>query len=346
MIELLKNLITIPSISREETAAADFLQKWMQEAGIDVKRRGNNLWAESEAAGSKPAVLLNAHIDTVKPASSYSRDPFKAEREGDRIYGLGSNDDGGSLVTLLEVFLRLYKKDLPFRLIFSATAEEEVSGTGGIDAVLEDFGTVSVGIIGEPTGMRMAVAEKGLLVLDCTAAGVSGHAARGEGVNAIYKAVEDIEWFRSYKFQKVSDFLGEVRMSVTIVNAGSQHNVVPDSCTFTVDIRPNGEYSNQEILDIVRSHVSSEVKPRSMVHNSSNISMDHPLVRCGLALGLEAFGSPTLSNRTRCTFPTVKIGPGDSARSHSADEYICASEIEEAVDIYEKLLMSYGNSLE
>ncbi|MCQ2182176.1 MAG: M20 family metallo-hydrolase [Bacteroidales bacterium] len=346
MIELLQNLITIPSFSREEAAVADFLQNRMREAGIDVKRKGNNLWAESEPRCGKPTVLLNAHTDTVKPASDYTRNPFLPTREGDRIYGLGSNDDGGSLVAMLETFQRLYRKELPFRLVFSATAEEEISGAGGLDAVLEDFGEISLGIIGEPTGMKMAVAEKGLLVLDCTAVGRSGHAARGEGVNAIYKAMEDMEWFRTYRFPKVSEFLGEVRMNVTIVNAGSLHNVVPEKCTFTVDIRPNGEYSNMEILETVRSHVGSEVKPRSMTHNSSGISMEHPVVRCGLALGLEAFGSPTLSNQTRCDFPTIKIGPGDSARSHTADEYVCESEIRSAADVYEKLLLSYGNTLE
>jgi len=346
MIELLEKLITIPSISRDEAAAADFLQNWMREAGIDVKRRGNNLWAESEPEGSGPTVLLNSHIDTVKPAASYTRDPFAAVREGDRIYGLGSNDDGGSLVALLEVFLRLRGKSLPYRLVFSATAEEEVSGEGGLDLILGEMGKISLGIIGEPTGMRMAVAEKGLLVFDCTASGVSGHAARSEGVNAIYKALDDISWFRTYRFPRVSDYLGEVKMNVTIVNAGSQHNVVPDRCVYTVDIRPNGEYTNQEILDIVRSHVASEVRPRSMRHKSSSIGLEHPIVRCGMALGLEAFGSPTLSNSTRCDFPTLKIGPGDSARSHSADEFICESEVLSAVDIYEKLLLNYGNSME
>jgi len=346
MIELLRKLITIPSISREETAAADFLQKWMQEAGIDVKRKGNNLWAESEPEGGKPTVLLNAHIDTVKPAASYTRDPFSAEMEGDRIYGLGSNDDGGSLVAMLEVFLRLRGSELPYRLVFSATAEEEVGGAAGIDCVLPEFGDISFGIIGEPTGMQMAVAEKGLLVLDCTAVGKSGHAARKEGENAIYKAMEDMEWFRSYRFPKESQFLGEVMKNVTIVNAGILHNVIPDTCTFTVDIRPNGEYTNQEILDIIRANVSSEVKPRSMAHNSSSISMEHPIVRCGLQLGLKAFGSPTLSNQACCSFPTVKIGPGDSARSHTADEYICVSEVEEAASIYEKLLITYGNTME
>lgn len=346
MIELLKELISVPSVSREESAAADLLQKRMQELGLDVHRCHNNLWVESEPAGLKPTVLLNAHIDTVKPASGYTRDPFAAVQEGDRIYGLGSNDDGGSLVALLETFLILSRQILPYRLVFSATAEEEVSGEKGLEAIFDEVGEISFGIIGEPTGMRMAVAEKGLLVLDCTALGKSGHAARNEGENAIYKAMKDIEWFSSFRFPKDSEFLGPVKMTVTIIGAGTQHNVVPDRCDFTVDIRPNGEYSNQEILDIVRQNVGSEVKPRSMKHNGSSIDVRYPAVRCGLELGLETFGSPTLSNRSLCTFPTIKLGPGDSARSHTADEYICESEIRSAVTIYEKLLLRYGNTLE
>ena len=346
MIELLKQLIAIPSTSREEGAAADCLQKWMEAAGLDVHRTLNNVWVESEPKGLKPTILLNAHIDTVRPAPGYTRDPYKAEQEGDRIYGLGSNDDGGSLVSLLDVYMRMYRRNLPYRLVYAATAEEEVCGAGGIDAVFDEFGEVRLGIIGEPTGMDMAVAEKGLLVLDCVSTGVSGHAARNEGVNALYLAMDDIGWFRNYHFEKVSQHLGEVKMTVTIIAAGTQHNVVPDSCRFTVDVRPNGEYTNQEIVDIIRSHVKCSVTPRSMKHNSSSIPMDHPFVQAGLALGLKAFGSPTTSNQTRCSFTTVKIGPGQSSRSHTADEYICVSEIESATEIYIKLLESYGNTLE
>lgn len=347
MIELLKQLIAIPSVSREEGAAADCLQKWMEGRGLQVHRKFNNLWVETEAVSSKPTILLNAHIDTVKPAPGYTRDPFTPSLEGDRLYGLGSNDDGGSLVSLLEVFLRLNGKELPYRLVFSASAEEEVCGATGLVSILPEIGKVELGIIGEPTGMQMAVAEKGLLVLDCTSHGQSGHAARNEGVNALYAALDDIEWFRSYSFPKVNPQLGPVKMTVTIINAGTQHNVVPDKCVFTVDIRPNGEYTNQEIVDMVRASVSCDVQPRSMFHNSSSIPMEHPFVKAGLALGLEAFGSPTTSNQTVITeFKTIKIGPGQSSRSHSADEYICVSEIEDAVDIYLKLLESYGNTME
>lgn len=346
MIDLLKQLIAIPSPSRDEGAAADCLQKWMEAAGLDVHRTLNNVWVESEPIGTKPTILLNAHLDTVKPAPGYTHDPYEAEQEGDRIYGLGSNDDGGSLVALLEVYLRMCKQNLPYRLVYAATAEEEVCGAGGIDAVFDEIGEVELGIIGEPTGMNMAVAEKGLLVLDCVSTGVSGHAARNEGVNALYLAIEDINWFRNYHFEKVSEHLGEVKMTVTIIEAGTQHNVVPDSCRFTVDVRPNGEYTNLEILDIIKSHVKCSVTPRSTRHNSSCIPMEHPFVQAGLALGLKAFGSPTTSNQTRCSFTTIKIGPGESSRSHTADEYICESEIASAIDIYIKLLESYGNTLE
>ncbi len=347
MIELLKQLIAIPSVSREEGAAADCLQEWMEGRGLQVHRKFNNLWVETEPESSRPTILLNAHIDTVKPAPGYTRDPFTPSLEGDRLYGLGSNDDGGSLVSLLEVFLRLRGKELPYRLVFSASAEEEVCGATGLASILTEMGKVELGIIGEPTGMQMAVAEKGLLVLDCTSHGQSGHAARNEGVNALYAALDDIEWFRSYNFPKVNPQLGPVKMTVTIINAGTQHNVVPDKCVFTVDIRPNGEYTNREILDIVRANVRCDVHPRSMLHNSSSIPADHPFVKAGLELGLGAFGSPTTSNQTVITeFKTIKIGPGQSSRSHSADEYICVNEIEDAVDIYLKLLESYGNTLE
>lgn len=338
MTELLEKLISIPSFSREEGEAADFLQQWLEKDGFAVHRTGNNLWIESEPCCDKPAVLLNAHIDTVRPASGYTRDPFVPHLDGDRLYGLGSNDDGGSLVSLLEAFKVLSSKGQPYRLVYSVTAEEEVGGNEGIEAVIPEFGNVSLGIIGEPTGMQMAVAEKGLMVLDCTACGKSGHAARDEGVNAIYKALEDIEWFRTYRYDKVSEFTGPVKMTVTQINAGSQHNVVPDVCTFVVDIRGNGMYHNQQLLDIISEHVKCGFKPRSTRHNGASISMDHPVVKRGLGLGLQAFGSPTTSNQSVCPFTTLKIGPGQSSRSHTADEFICVGEIEESVGIYVKLL--------
>jgi len=337
-IDLLKNMIRIPSFSRDEGAVADFLERWMLTEGFEARRLGNNLWIESGPADGRPTILLNAHIDTVKPASGYTRDPFTPEIEDGCLYGLGSNDDGGSLVALLETYSRLIQKEQPYRLIFSATAEEEVSGKGGLDLILPELGLIDFGVMGEPTGMRMVVAERGLMVLDCTAYGKSGHAARNEGVNAIYKAIEDIQWFKSHSFDRVSDFLGAVKMSVTQINAGTQHNVVPDKCTFVVDVRPNGMYTNPELLEMIKSSVSCEVKERSTRIGSSHLPMDHPAVVRGLSLGLEPFGSPTTSNQALCHFPTLKIGPGDSARSHSADEYIRLDEIADGIETYVALL--------
>lgn len=337
-IDLLKNMIRIPSFSRDEGAVADFLERWMLTEGFEARRLGNNLWIESGPADGMPTILLNAHIDTVKPASGYTRDPFTPEIEDGCLYGLGSNDDGGSLIALLETYSRLIQKEQPYRLIFSATAEEEVSGKGGLDLILPELGLIDFGVMGEPTGMRMAVAERGLMVLDCTAYGKSGHAARNEGVNAIYKAIEDIQWFKSHSFDRVSDFLGAVKMSVTQINAGTQHNVVPDRCTFVVDVRPNGMYTNPELLEMIKSSVSCEVKERSTRIGSSHLPMDHPAVVRGLSLGLEPFGSPTTSNQALCHFPTLKIGPGDSARSHSADEYIRLDEIADGIETYVALL--------
>ena len=337
-IDLLKNMIRIPSVSREEKDAADYMERWMKGNGFEARRLGNNLWMESGPADGRPTILLNAHIDTVKPASGYTRDPFTPEIEDGCLYGLGSNDDGGSLIALLETYSRLIQKEQPYRLIFSATAEEEVSGKGGLDLILPELGRIDFGVMGEPTGMRMAVAERGLMVLDCTAYGKSGHAARNEGVNAIYKAIEDIQWFKSHSFDRVSDFLGAVKMSVTQINAGTQHNVVPDRCTFVVDVRPNGMYTNPELLELIKSSVSCEVKERSTRIGSSHLPMDHPAVVRGLSLGLEPFGSPTTSNQALCHFPTLKIGPGDSARSHSADEYIRLDEIADGIETYVALL--------
>lgn len=337
-IDLLKNMIRIPSFSRDEGAVADFLERWMLTEGFEARRLGNNLWMESGPVDGRPTILLNAHIDTVKPASGYTRDPFTPEIEDGCLYGLGSNDDGGSLIALLETYSRLIQKEQPYRLIFSATAEEEVSGKGGLDLILPELGRIDFGVMGEPTGMRMAVAERGLMVLDCTAYGKSGHAARNEGVNAIYKAIEDIRWFKSHSFDRVSDFLGAVKMSVTQINAGTQHNVVPDRCTFVVDVRPNGMYTNPELLELIKSSVSCEVKERSTRIGSSHLPMDHPAVVRGLSLGLEPFGSPTTSNQALCHFPTLKIGPGDSARSHSANEYIRLDEIGDGIETYVALL--------
>lgn len=339
LTDILKGLVSIPSPSRQEKDAADFLEGRLKGIGLAPRRKGNNLWIEEEGSGDgRPVVLLNAHIDTVKPAAGYSRDPFTPVEDGDKIYGLGTNDDGASLVALLEAFLRLLPRRRSYRMIWSATAEEEVCGEGGLDSILPELGNIDLAIVGEPTGMRMAVAEKGLIVLDCTAHGRSGHAARDEGENAIYNALNDIEWFRNHHFERVSDYLGPVRMSVTMISGGLQHNVVPDTCNFVVDIRPNGLYSNVELLDIIRGSVSCDVVPRSLRHGSSHIDPGHPVVKRAESIGIELFGSPTTSNQTLLDFPSVKIGPGDSARSHTADEYILKSEIADAVDIYVELL--------
>ena len=346
-IELLSQLIAVPSFSREEGSACDVLEAWLRSHGADsygsqypLRRVGHNLILEEQGRGDgRPVLLLNAHIDTVRPAASYTRDPFAATLEGDCLYGLGSNDDGGSLVALLAAFLELVQKPQPYRLIYTATAAEEVCGREGMDEVLPLLGPIALGIIGEPTKMQMAVAERGLMVLDCVAHGKSGHAARGEGVNAIYEALPAIEWFRSYVFPKVSPWLGPVGMNVTMIQAGTQHNVVPDACSFVVDVRPNGMYTNEELLALIQAALPSiEIRARSTRLGSSHLPEGHAVVSRGLSLGLTAFGSPTCSNQTLCPFPTLKIGPGDSARSHTADEYILLSEIREGIDIFVRLL--------
>lgn len=348
-IALLKDLIRIPSISRDEKAAADYLESWLSSRSLSPNRIGNNLWCCDEAVlgddgkaflppCEKPTLLLNAHIDTVKPSSGYTRDPFTPEIDGDILYGLGSNDDGGSLVALTIAYSRLRLSPQPYRLVLSLTAEEEVCGKDGFEAIFPYIGKIDLGIMGEPTGMNMAVAERGLLVLDCTAHGKSGHAARNEGDNALYHAMEDIGWFRTKVFDKVSEHLGPVKMTVTMISCGSQHNVIPAECKFVVDVRPNGLYTNQELVSLIRENVKSDVVPRSTRLGSSSIPMDHPVVKRGLSLGMTAFGSPTTSNQAVSPFTTLKIGPGESSRSHTADEFIRISEIEKGVEGYVALL--------
>ena len=291
-VELLCRLIETPRVSREEAAAADLLQAYMHDTlGLEVQRKGNNLWSVSPVfSDEKATLLLNAHIDTVKPVSGWQRDPFRATREGSRIYGLGSNDDGASLVSLLHVFAALKEQRGPFNLVFLASAEEEVSGRDGIESVLPLLPKIDVALVGEPTGMQPAIAEKGLMVLDCMAHGKAGHAARDEGDNAIYHAIDDIQWFRHHKFDRISPLLGPVKMSVTIIGAGTQHNVVPDQCTFTVDVRSNELYTNQEIYDEIGKNVTSEIRARSFRLGSSSIDVDHPLVQRIIALGGKPFG--------------------------------------------------------
>lgn len=338
-VELLQELIRIPSISREENQAADLLESFLQNQGIETARDGNNIWCLAPSYDySKPTLLLNSHIDTVKPVSTWKRDPFTPTLEKGRLYGLGSNDAGASLVSLLQTFRELSKENQPYNLIFLASAEEEVSGKNGIEKILPQLPPIQVALVGEPTGMQPAVAEKGLMVLDVTAYGKSGHAARNEGINAIYKALDDIQWFRDYQFPEQSDLLGPVKMSVTVIQAGTQHNVVPDQCHFIVDVRSNEKYSNQEIYEIICKHIKSEAKARSFRLNSSSISLEHPLIRKACSMGKKPFGSPTLSDQALMKFPSLKMGPGNSSRSHTADEYIEIKEIREAIQTYLELL--------
>jgi acetylornithine deacetylase len=339
-LQLLKLLIAIPSFSKQEQETAKLLQDFLQQKGIATQRLMNNVWIRNQHFDTdKPTLLLNSHHDTVKPNAAYTKDPFYPTVEDGKLYGLGSNDAGGCLVSLLATFLYFYDKlDLNYNLIFAASAEEEISGADGIQALLPDLGKIDTAIVGEPTNMQMAVAEKGLLVVDCMCHGVAGHAARNEGENAIYKAIKDIEWFSNYKFEKESELLGPVKMSVTLVNAGTQHNVVPAQCGFTVDVRINEHYAHEEILETIARHVSCEIAPRSTRLRSTAIDNEHPLVKAGSGLGLKAFGSATLSDKSLMPFPALKIGPGDSARSHTADEYIFLSEIEEGINIYINIL--------
>ena len=371
-VELLKRLIATPSVSRDESRAADVMEKAMRDYGYSPERIGNNLMIRSEEwDDSKPTILLNAHIDTVKPVSSWTKDPFSPTLEGDRLYGLGANDCGGGLVSLLQVF-RILDSPLPpllkrgeqcaptnegnssplfkrgaggeSNLIFLASCEEEVSGAGGIRAVLPLLPRIDVAIVGEPTGMQPAVAERGLMVIDAVAHGKSGHAARNEGVNAIYEALDDLVFIRDYRFERVSPLLGPTKMQCTIVNSGTQHNVVPDECRFTIDVRTNELYTNEEVFEFLQTKLKSELKARSFhLHSSSLYNGNGNLIVDGFRkkfseLGLVPFGSPTLSDQALMRFPSFKLGPGESCRSHSADEFICVSEIRKAIETYLRLL--------
>ncbi len=340
-VELLQHLISTPSISRNEKAAADIMQQQMESYGLAPRREANNLWVLSpDWDATKPTLLLNAHIDTVKPAASYTRDPFAPTLEDGCLYGLGSNDCGGGLTTLLQAFRWLTLRPQPYDLIYLASAEEEVSGKDGISRVLPLLPKIDVAIVGEPTGMQPAIAEKGLMVLDVIAHGKSGHAARNEGVNAIYEALDDMKWIRDYKFQKVSPFLGPTKMTLTVINAGTQHNVIPDTCTMLVDIRTNEYYTNEEVYEFVKEHLKSEVHAHSFRLHSSHIAPEHPLIKKCVSMGMTPYGSPTLSDQALMSFPSFKLGPGESARSHSADEFIRIDEMRHAFETYQELLDS------
>lgn len=338
-VGLLKRLIAIPSTSRNEKAAADCLQKYMEELGLQTHRAGNNVWTISKNFDKTlPTLLLNSHIDTVKPVAGWTLDPYSPTEQDGRLYGLGSNDAGASLVSLLQAFRHLCTHKQKYNLIFLASCEEEVSGKQGIESVLPLLPPISVAIVGEPTDMQPAIAEKGLMVLDITAHGRAGHAAREEGDNAIYKAMKDIEWFRCHQWERTSPMLGNVKMTVTQINAGTQHNVVPDSCTFVVDIRSNELYSNEELYTRICQQIEGEAKARSFRLNSSRIAEEHPLVQRIIGLGRTPFGSPTLSDQALMRFPSLKMGPGSSSRSHTANEYILTQEIAEAISLYQDIL--------
>ena len=338
-VELLKKLIATPSVSRNEKDAADIMEQTIRSYGFEPQREANNIWIiDPHYDESRPTLLLNAHIDTVKPVASWTRDPFSPDVEDGVLYGLGSNDCGGGLCSLLQIFRMLTEKPQHYNLIYLASAEEEVSGKDGITRALPLLPHIDLAIVGEPTGMNPAVAEKGLMVLDVIAHGKSGHAARNEGVNAIYEALDDMRWIRDYKFEKVSEFLGPTKMTLTVVNAGTQHNVIPDKCTMLVDIRTNEFYDNEEVFEFIRQHLKSEVKAHSFRLKSSRIDPEHPLIKKCVAMGMKPFGSPTLRDQALMHFPSFKLGPDVPSRSHSADEFIKISEISDAVAKYRELL--------
>lgn len=347
--DLLQQLIAVPSYSKYEDGTADILMEFFSNNGIPAKRLVNNVWAVNKHFDpAKPTILLNSHHDTVKPNPQYTKDPFNPIIENERLYGLGSNDAGGCLVSLIGAFIHFYDyPDLQYNLVIAATAEEEISGHEGIELLLlnKHFRSaihnkeIDCAIVGEPTKMDLAIAEKGLMVLDCITHGKAGHAAREEGTNAIYKALPDIEWFRTYQFTKVSEWLGPVKMSVTVINTENKaHNMVPSQCSFVVDVRITEMYTHEEILETIRQHVTCDVTPRSMRLRSTGISQDHPLVKAGLALGKKCYGSPTSSDKALMPFPSLKCGPGESARSHTADEFILVHEIQEGINGYTKML--------
>lgn len=339
--ELLKRLISIQSFSREEDGTASAIEDFFQKHTIPTFRSGNNVWARSARFdGNKPTLLLNSHHDTVRPNSDWTRNPFMPVIENGILYGLGSNDAGGALCSLIAAFTALYDDDLPYNLVIAATAEEEIAGRNGIEALLPKLGTIDAALVGEPTGMQMAIAEKGLLVLDCTALGKSGHAARTTGVNAISAAMRDIEWFHTFHFPVESSMLGPVKMTVTQIQAGTQHNVIPDRCTFVVDVRVTDAYTHEEVLETIRQHTESEVTARSMRLRPSRIADDHPIVVTARKLGIPTFGSPTMSDQALLSMPSVKMGPGMSERSHTADEFITLDELHNGIDTYSTFLQA------
>jgi acetylornithine deacetylase len=340
-ISLLKNLIETQSFSTEEENTATLIEGWFVENKIPFKRTKNNIWATNKYFDeNKPTLLLNSHHDTVKPNSAYTNDPFKAIVKDGKLYGLGSNDAGGCLVSLIVTFTNFYaQENLKYNLVIVASAEEENSGKNGLNSMLSIIPPIDVAIVGEPTLMNFAVAEKGLVVFDAVVKGTPSHAAHPNNNNSIYNSIEVLQWFQDFKFEKTSEALGDVKMTVTQINAGSQHNVVPGHVDLVIDVRVNDAYSNQEIADILQEKSPcTKITPRSLRLNSSSISVEHDLVKAGIAMGRETYGSPTLSDQACLTCQSLKLGPGDSTRSHSANEFIYLAEIEEGIQIYVELL--------
>ena len=339
-ISLLKRLIRTESFSRLEDKTADIINEFFTEKNIPTFRKKNNVWAFNKFYdASKPTILLNSHHDTVKPNPGYTRDPFSPDEEDGKLYGLGSNDAGGCLVSLINTFVHFYSREnLTYNFCIATTAEEEISGLDGLELVYPDLGPIDFAIVGEPTLLDIAVAEKGLMVVDCTAKGKAGHAAREEGDNAIYKAIKDIEWIKDYRFDKVSPHLGNMKMSVTIINAGHQHNVVPETCTYTIDVRITEMYTNEEVLEVLKNNLISEVKPRSVRLRPSFMDINHPLVKAAIKFGAKPYGSPTTSDQALIPVPSVKMGPGDSGRSHTANEFIFINEIGQGITRYIQIL--------
>src|SRR5690606_37266387 len=342
-IELLYQLIAIQSFSSEEDKTADAIEQWFGEFNIPFKRVKNNVYAFYKYYDAKkPNLLLNSHHDTVKPNSAYTRDPYLPHVEDGKLFGLGSNDAGGCLVSLMATFTHFYtREDLSHSIIIVASAEDESSGPNGLNSMLPLLPEIAVAIVGEPTLMNLAIAEKGLVVFDGKVNGTPSHAAHPNDNNPIYNTIEVLQWFQNYHFPKVSEVLGEVKLTVTQIQGGSQHNVVPAHVDLVIDVRVNDCYTNKEIADILIEAAPCEVAPRSLRLNSSSIDKDHPLVRSGVALGRETYGSPTLSDQATLSCQSLKLGPGDSTRSHSADEFIYLSEIEEGVDLYIKILEGF-----
>jgi acetylornithine deacetylase len=341
-ISLLKQIIAIPSLSGDEGLLSRFLENWLKARDFKVNRLHNNLWVESVTGVGLPRILLNSHMDTVKPVAGWTKDPFIPEEEDEKIYGLGCSDAGGSLVTLIFAFLELAKMDdRGYNLILLISAEEENSGPHGIATALPEIGKIDLAIVGEPTSLQMAICERGLVVIDCLAKGKAGHVAHRKGENALYKALEDIQRIRKLKFERRSELLGEVQAEVTQIEAGYQHNVIPDECRFVIDVRTNEHYTNQEVVDILKKELSSEVIPRSLRLHSSNVSPDHPLVQKAIAMGIQTYGSGTMSDQALIPAPSVKFGPGRSELSHKADEHIVKDEINYAIEIYVNLLKDF-----